>query len=173
MIVHQLFLLPSMETSNFIIQQMSPPPFDIDYDKFAVSLYCSLQPIKVQPGRIYRAQSRKLERVYNSQLERTDWLMTLESEDMVKRWEEDQDVSPDAFYKYCFPHMPLVEGLPQATQSVRQFRVAMENSFNDNKVDLVFGNELVVTTELSFPPDYDYHQLKMMELSHGYDRIDL
>lgn len=173
MIVHQLYLLPSPDTVNFIKQQMSPPPFDINYDKFAVLLYSSMHPIQAQPDRWYSAQSRKLERVYNSQLQREDWIMTLDSPQMVHRWEEEQPKAKDAFYNDCFPHMILVEGMPQATQSVRQFRVAMENSFNDNKVDMVFGNELVITKDISFPPDYDYQQLKLMELSRGYDRIDL
>lgn len=173
MLVYQLFLLPSPDTMVFLKQQISPPPFDIDYDKFAVCLYTSTHPIPEDPSRTFSAYCRKLERVYNSQLDRSDWIMTLDSPDMQKEYTALQGEAPDAFYKECFPHMALVEGMPQATQSVRNFRVSMENVFNDNKVELIFGNALCVSKDINYPPDYDYQQLKLIELQRGYDRIDL
>lgn len=174
MVFYQLVVLPTQETVDYIRTQMSPPPFDIDLDKLHVVVLTSRQPIPESAGQIYIAKSKKLDRVYDSQLQRSTFTMSLDSPALQELYSGlVQAGCKDAFYKEFYPHMHLVDGMPPGAPSFRKFRVAMENIFSESEVELEFGNELVMTKDISYPVDSDYQELMNMEVRNGNSFLSL
>lgn len=144
-----VIVVPTPETSNEIQLYMKGCPFDHQTaDTWHVTLYVGQSEIPrsiLQYGRVYRAKGLGVDYWYDNQLQRTNLVITMESEDLQRRHEEimlQTGIMPTA--KEFVPHLTLVYGLPQLSPSIKSFKNSLAMTMHRLGDTLMFTGETLV-----------------------------
>jgi hypothetical protein len=166
MLFNQLFAIPTEDTLSYLHSVFSASPIDIDISSFKVELITSLDEIVPEPDRVYQAQVTEAKVWYDSGLQMSSFLLSLHSPDLLTRALElaQQGVARE-FYDAYMPHMTVIQGMPPLSSNYRRFVLSIANLFGSNPTPLEFTNEFVVATDLQVPPNADYYDAKIKEMS--------
>lgn len=163
MLVHQLVVLPTPETVDYLGKVFSACPFQMDLSKAYVEINSSQTAMVPDTNRIYTARAGNLQVFYDGSTQQTSLLLPLNSNALHERATEVRESAPSAFYgEHYFPNLMLVRGMPPLARSYRSFIASVATSLaTDPNEVLTFDAELVMSNEFKSIPDADYYESQL------------
>ena len=148
---NHLIVFPTAETESELMRYMGGCPFDYKPpETWHVTLYVSQKemPISIlKPNTVYRAAGVKADLWYDSQLKRTNFVMVMESQDMVNRHSEIESVGIESTFVEYVPHLTLVYGFPEVTKSRKAFRNSLTMTLQRLGDSLMFTGESLIDSD--------------------------
>jgi hypothetical protein len=162
LIFNQLNVLPTDDTLEYLSSVMSGSPIELDLSKYKVEVITTLDALEANPDNIYNATAADVRVWYDSHVERTSLIMTLESSDLQKRALElnQQGVIRQWFDIYT-PHLVLRPNMVPMSVHYRRFVRQMANAFCSNTRALQFTSEYITQVDLNAPINYDFNKAMM------------
>jgi hypothetical protein len=163
MLVHQLVVLPTPETLDYLGKVFSACPFNLDLSQAYVEINSSQTSMVPDTARIYTARAGNLQVFYDASTQQTSLLLPLHSPALESRVSELRESAPSAFYgEHYFPNLVLVRGMPPLARTYRSFiaSVATTLASDPNQV-LTFDAELVMSKDFHTIPDADYYESQL------------
>lgn len=165
MIVHQLIVLPTPDTLEYLSQVFSGSPIDLDLQSMHVEVNSSVHEMEADPTRIYKANAGTLKQYYDISTGETSLLLPLDSYQLMDRCRELRLDAPSTFYgHYYFPFLIIKRNMPPLKPHRRGLvNISWADTLAANHYPLMFDAEIVVTKEYNEAPDMDYYTTRAIE----------
>lgn len=166
MIFHQLNVLPTDETLDYLSSVMSGCPMDLDLQSYKVEIITTLDALTACPNNVYEASALHVKVWYDAFLERSSLILSLLSSDLQKRCMQlnEQGVARE-FHNYYNPHLTIRPDMPPLSRHYRTFISQTADALVGGQ-PLTFTGEYITQVELHAPTDYEYHQAMIAERSN-------
>lgn len=163
MLVHQLVVIPTPETREYLSQVFDASPIDLDLNSMYVEINTSAEPMTAEPERLYTAYAQTLDRFYDSSTGETSLLLPLVSEPLLERCREVRQTAPSAFYgANYFPYMVVKRHMPTMKRHRRGLVMSWSEILYSHQQPLFFDAEIVIPKEYDYAPDMDYYVTQQM-----------
>jgi hypothetical protein len=163
MLIHQLIVLPTPETLEYLKTVFDACPIEIDWHGVFVEVNSSTEVQKADLDRTYVAYAKTLDRFFDSATEETSLLLPLECPELVERARELRKHSPSAFYgDYYFPNLVIKRDMPPMKRHRRGLILSYAENLYAHQRPLEFNAELVVPKDYTYIPDLDFYTTQMM-----------
>jgi hypothetical protein len=165
MLIHQLVVLPTEDTLDYLSQVFSGSPIDLDLKTFHVELNSSVHHMDPKPDNIYKANAGTLKRYYDSATGETSLILPLDSPQLTERCRELRVSAPSAFYgNYYFPFLVIKRNMPLLKPHRRGLvNISWADTLAANHYPLMFDAETLITKEYHYAPDMDYYTTRVVE----------
>lgn len=168
---NRLFVFPTEETMSYLSSVLSGSPVDLNLLDFKVEIMTTQDAMTIDPERVYTAQAISVNVFYDSGIQRSNLIATLESSDLQARaMELNKEGVVRSFYDWYIPYLTIKAGLPPLSRNIRSWKLSVANAMCTSDRPLHFTGETVVTQELQYIPDADYIQTMAAELQQRYNR---
>ena len=170
MLVNRLYVVPNESTMSYLSSLLSGSPVDLDLSTIKVEIMTTQDALEIDPDREYRTQAINVNVFYDTQLQRSNLMVTLTSHDLQERAKElNREGVVREFYDWYIPYFCLVKGMPPLSRHYRTWKVSIANALCSNERPLVFGGEYVEQDNVTAYPDYDYMNAMAadLHLRHG------
>lgn len=161
MIYNQLRVVPTPETLAYLSSVMSGSPMDLDIESWSVEIMTSEDPIEAFPDIIYTASVTSVKPWYDSFLQTSSLIVSLESADLQHRVINltEQGVLRAWLKNLPFynPYMTIKQNMPPLSRNFRTFVYQTANSLAANENKLEFGSEYVTQIDLMAPQNLEYN----------------
>jgi hypothetical protein len=163
MLVHQLLVLPTPDTLEYLSKVFSACPFNLDLSKLYVEVNSSQQSMVPDTSRIYSAKAGTMQVFYDQATKQSSLLVPLVSNSLQDRVHELRKTAPSAFYgDHYFPNMVVVRGMPPMAKSYRSFIASVSNTLaTAEDQTLMFDAELIVSNDFNAIQDGDYYESQL------------
>ncbi len=169
MIFHQLNVLPTEETLDYLSAVMSGAPLDLDLQAYKLEVITTLDPVIACPENIYTAKALHVKVWYDAYLERSSLILSLLSSDLQKRCMQLNELGVvREFRDYYNPHLTLRPDMPPLSRHYRTFVVQTADALVGGQ-DLEFTGEYVTQVDLLAPPDNEYNLAMIAERGNRRD----
>lgn len=166
MIYNQLFVRPTQNTLDYLSSAMSGSPLDLDLEAYRVEIITSLDAIEAYPDVVYDASAISVKVWYDTYLQRSSLILSMESSDLQKRCLDlNKHEVVRAFSDYYNPHLTLKPNMPALSRNYRTFILQTANVLCSSDQPLQFTGEYVTQADLLSPPDAAYNEAMIAERS--------
>lgn len=164
MLVNQLYCVPTPDTLAFMAAIMGAGALDVYPESWVVNIMTTLDPLEPNQNNVYSATASSVRVYYDSALQRSSLIMSLESPDLQQRCLElnSQGVVRE-FYDHYSPFMRIRPDMPSLSRHYKRYVVQVANAMCQPDRVLEFSNEFVTTENLATMPDMDYMQAMYAE----------
>src|SRR6185437_297756 len=165
MLVHQLVVIPTPDTLEYLSQVFSGSPIDLDLKAMYVEVNSSTLPMEADPDRIYKASAGTLSQYYDSATGETSLLLPLDSPQLLERFRVLRMTAPSAFYvQNYFPFLVVKRNMPPLKPHRRGLvNISWADTLAANHYPLMFDAEIVLTKEYYEAPDLDYYVTRVVD----------
>lgn len=157
--VHQLVVLPTKDTLDYLNKVFSACPFDHDFRTIYVEINSSLTEMEPEPDNVYTARAGTMRPFYDTATQTTSLILPLFSQSLTERCAQVREYAPSAFYGHLyFPNMVVKPNMPPLAKSYRSFIASVANTLaTAEDAVLIFDAELVVTKTYMAAPQLDFY----------------
>jgi hypothetical protein len=158
MVLNELLVLPTSETTRMLSTIMSASPLEIRLDQAYVSLNISEKSMTPAPGAVYQAQAGNLGVWFDQSTGLSSLIMPLQSPQMAERVVELREEAPNTFYgEHWIGFMVLIRDCPPMNRRKSGFVNSISNTLAWGTSIMTFDAEMVRTCEVHAPPYQDFY----------------
>jgi hypothetical protein len=158
MLVHQLVVIPTEETIEYLSNVFDGCSWDLDLRSVYVEINTSAETMKADTDRLYTAYAQTLDRFYDTATGETSLLLPLVCEGLVERARELRQKAPSAFYgDYYFPYLVVKRAMPTLKRHRRGLLQSYSEQLYSHQQPLFFDAEIVIPKDYDTIPDLDFY----------------
>jgi hypothetical protein len=158
MVLNELLVLPTTDTTRMLSTIMSASPIEIRLDMAYVSLNISEKSMTPKTGNVYEARAGNLGVWFDQSSGLSSLIMPLQSPQMAERVFDLREEAPNTFYgERWVGFMVLIKDCPPMNRRKSAFVNSISNTLAWGTEVLTFDAEMVRTLEVHAPPFADFY----------------